>query len=174
MRVQKENREPTKFMLEGDEMVVAECASCWMRKSFHESRTGHASESVLVNVHRREWLQAARRRQLLNSRHQRWLGQMLPLLTRYVLETSASILSHLWLLQSKPMEIRLSNMVAAKGDSHRRIVLDHRNLSSYLAISDAVRTSLGPRGMDKMVCSSQVILQQGPFIFHRSKQPREK
>jgi T-complex protein 1 subunit delta len=35
--------------------------------------------------------------------------------------------------QSKPMEVRLSNMTAAK------------------AISDAVRTSLGPKGMDKMV-----------------------
>ncbi|TFY64685.1 hypothetical protein EVJ58_g2463 [Rhodofomes roseus] len=35
--------------------------------------------------------------------------------------------------KGKPMEVRLSNMVAAK------------------AISDAVRTSLGPRGMDKMI-----------------------
>ncbi|KAF5358462.1 hypothetical protein D9756_001482 [Leucocoprinus leucothites] len=35
--------------------------------------------------------------------------------------------------KGKPMELRLSNMVAAK------------------AISDAVRTSLGPRGMDKML-----------------------
>ncbi|TFY81044.1 hypothetical protein EWM64_g2972 [Hericium alpestre] len=37
--------------------------------------------------------------------------------------------------RGKPMEVRLSNMVAAK------------------AISDAVRTSLGPRGMDKMIVS---------------------
>lgn len=36
-------------------------------------------------------------------------------------------------LQGKPMEVRLSNMTAAK------------------SVSDAVRTSLGPKGMDKMV-----------------------
>ncbi|KAF4615125.1 hypothetical protein D9613_003153 [Agrocybe pediades] len=39
--------------------------------------------------------------------------------------------------KGKPMELRLSNMVAAK------------------AISDAVRTSLGPRGMDKMIQTSK-------------------
>ena len=50
------------------------------------------------------------------------------------------------------MELRLSNMVAAKG------MVIQANLGFFcssiffsLAISDAVRTSLGPRGMDKMV-----------------------
>lgn len=36
--------------------------------------------------------------------------------------------------KSKPADIRQSNINAAK------------------AVSDAIRTSLGPRGMDKMVC----------------------
>ncbi|CAO3692532.1 unnamed protein product [Rhizopus microsporus] len=35
--------------------------------------------------------------------------------------------------REKPMEVRMSNIIAAK------------------AVGDAIRTSLGPRGMDKMV-----------------------
>ena len=51
------------------------------------------------------------------------------------------------------MELRLSNMVAAKGMG---CSIESRFLCLFLlllllAISDAVRTSLGPRGMDKMV-----------------------
>ena len=47
--------------------------------------------------------------------------------------SSARSRSSRLLLQGKPMEVRLSNMTAAK------------------SVSDAVRTSLGPKGMDKMV-----------------------
>ena len=52
------------------------------------------------------------------------------------------------------MEVRLSNMIAAKGALKCPMVFPGRTLIvpwSYAAISDAVRTSLGPRGMDKMV-----------------------
>ncbi|KAH8833696.1 T-complex protein 1 [Flagelloscypha sp. PMI_526] len=52
--------------------------------------------------------------------------------------------------KGKPMELRLSNMVAAK------------------AISDAVRTSLGPRGMDKMIQTSKgetIITNDGATIL---------
>ncbi|EKM82600.1 hypothetical protein AGABI1DRAFT_111201 [Agaricus bisporus var. burnettii JB137-S8] len=52
--------------------------------------------------------------------------------------------------KGKPMELRLSNMVAAK------------------AISGAVRTSLGPRGMDKMIRTSKgetVITNDGATIL---------
>ena len=56
--------------------------------------------------------------------------------------------------QSKPQEVRLSNMTAAKGQLDY-IYLKFKLIKSQrtTAISDAVRTSLGPRGMDKMVCS---------------------
>ncbi|KAF8343914.1 t-complex protein 1 [Cantharellus anzutake] len=50
----------------------------------------------------------------------------------------------------KPMEVRLSNMTAAK------------------AISDAVRTSLGPRGMDKMIQTAQgevIVTNDGATIL---------
>ncbi|BGP13781.1 hypothetical protein JCM10213_006387 [Rhodosporidiobolus nylandii] len=50
----------------------------------------------------------------------------------------------------KPMEVRLSNMTAAK------------------AVADAVRTSLGPRGMDKMIQTAQgevVITNDGATIL---------
>ncbi|KAG2158282.1 T-complex protein 1 [Suillus bovinus] len=50
----------------------------------------------------------------------------------------------------KPMELRMSNLVAAK------------------AISDAVRTSLGPRGMDKMIQTSKgevIITNDGATIL---------
>ncbi|KAF8831201.1 hypothetical protein HHX47_DHR1000014 [Lentinula edodes] len=52
--------------------------------------------------------------------------------------------------KGKPMELRLSNMVAAK------------------AISDAVRTSLGPRGMDKMIQTAKgetIITNDGATIL---------
>ncbi|KIL69833.1 hypothetical protein M378DRAFT_21164 [Amanita muscaria Koide BX008] len=52
--------------------------------------------------------------------------------------------------KNKPMELRLSNMVAAK------------------AISDAVRTSLGPRGMDKMIQTSKgevIVTNDGATIL---------
>ncbi|KAF5381048.1 hypothetical protein D9615_004031 [Tricholomella constricta] len=52
--------------------------------------------------------------------------------------------------KGKPMELRLSNMVAAK------------------AISNAVRTSLGPRGMDKMIQTSKgevIITNDGATIL---------
>ncbi|EAU88477.2 t-complex protein 1 [Coprinopsis cinerea okayama7 len=52
--------------------------------------------------------------------------------------------------KNKPMELRLSNMVAAK------------------AISDAVRTSLGPKGMDKMIQTSKgevIVTNDGATIL---------
>ncbi|KAL7006061.1 T-complex protein 1 subunit delta [Cystobasidiomycetes sp. EMM_F5] len=52
--------------------------------------------------------------------------------------------------KDKPMEVRLSNMTAAK------------------AVSDCVRTSLGPRGMDKMIITSSgetVITNDGATIL---------
>ncbi|TFK76303.1 T-complex protein 1 [Pluteus cervinus] len=52
--------------------------------------------------------------------------------------------------KNKPMELRLSNLVAAK------------------AISDAVRTSLGPRGMDKMIQTSKgevIVTNDGATIL---------
>ncbi|KAG8814421.1 T-complex protein 1 subunit delta, partial [Serendipita sp. 400] len=52
--------------------------------------------------------------------------------------------------KSKPMEVRLSNMTAAK------------------AISDAVRTSLGPKGMDKMISNSKgevIVTNDGATIL---------
>jgi T-complex protein 1 subunit delta len=52
--------------------------------------------------------------------------------------------------KGKPMELRLSNMIAAK------------------AISDAVRTSLGPRGMDKMIQTSKgevIVTNDGATIL---------
>ncbi|KAI0040906.1 T-complex protein 1 [Auriscalpium vulgare] len=52
--------------------------------------------------------------------------------------------------KGKPMEVRLSNLVAAK------------------AISDAVRTSLGPRGMDKMIQTTKgevIVTNDGATIL---------
>jgi hypothetical protein len=42
----------------------------------------------------------------------------------------------------------------------------------YLAVSDAVRTSLGPKGMDKMV--SSCVSEYGQQLMDRSKQVPEK
>ena len=59
--------------------------------------------------------------------------------------------------RSKPAEIRSSNIEAAKGKliqiltyliMVQTLIVD---LIVNLAVADAIRTSLGPRGMDKMV-----------------------
>jgi hypothetical protein len=58
------------------------------------------------------------------------------------------------LLQGKPTELRLSNVVAAKGVSKSMQLITIRpncRFDNFLAIGDAVRTTLGPKGMDKMV-----------------------
>lgn len=51
------------------------------------------------------------------------------------------------------MEVRLSNMNAAKGifTAIERKGRLYRLYLLFSAIADAVRTSLGPKGMDKMV-----------------------
>jgi hypothetical protein len=61
------------------------------------------------------------------------------------------------------MELRLSNMVAAKGLSNQSVLRVCFLLMSYTAISDAVRTSLGPRGMDKMVANISISSNQSDY-----------
>lgn len=68
------------------------------------------------------------------------------------------------------MEVRLSNMTAAKGQSHPTTA--PRELKKLTrvpsAVADAVRTSLGPRGMDKMIQTSSgevVITNDGATIL---------
>jgi hypothetical protein len=65
------------------------------------------------------------------------------------------------------MELRLSNMVAAKGMdcSVGSRFFVYISLSLSLAISDAVRTSLGPRGMDKMVYISAHYYQKDQILI---------
>jgi hypothetical protein len=72
----------------------------------------------------------------------------------------------------KPMEVRLSNMTAAKGDPSSLSLHPHpSSLTPCLrraAVADAVRTSLGPRGMDKMIQTAQgevVITNDGATIL---------
>lgn len=58
--------------------------------------------------------------------------------------------------REKPAQIRASNITAAKGNLRFVINSCYSHLSlefSILAVADAIRTSLGPRGMDKMVMS---------------------
>lgn len=72
------------------------------------------------------------------------------------------------------MEVRLSNMTAAKGTSHpapfppRHEARAHPLSFPLAAVADAVRTSLGPRGMDKMIQTSSgevVITNDGATIL---------
>ncbi|KAJ3032725.1 T-complex protein 1 subunit delta, partial [Rhizoclosmatium hyalinum] len=61
--------------------------------------------------------------------------------------------------KEKPAEVRNSNIVAAKGKFAAR---------PLYSVSDAVRTSLGPRGMDKMIQSGNgevVITNDGATIL---------
>ena len=60
--------------------------------------------------------------------------------------------------KEKPIEVRLSNIIAAKG-TPKIITVCYMRLPSLtcscyyplVAVGDAIRTSLGPKGMDKMV-----------------------
>lgn len=50
--------------------------------------------------------------------------------------------------KDKPSGIRTSNIVAAKGI---QAIYFFSMILVLIAVADAIRTSLGPRGMDKMV-----------------------
>ena len=64
--------------------------------------------------------------------------------------------------KEKPTEVRLSNITAAKGMLTHLIQQAQQfvylQVSFYFlcasAVADAIRTSLGPRGMDKMVSNN--------------------
>lgn len=51
------------------------------------------------------------------------------------------------------MEVRMSNLTAAKGelDFEQRVFHRTERVRFLAAVADVVRTSLGPRGMDKMI-----------------------
>lgn len=53
--------------------------------------------------------------------------------------------------RQRPDAIRNSNIVAAKGTTISCFSRSMKSINSILAVADAVRTSLGPRGMDKMI-----------------------
>ena len=54
--------------------------------------------------------------------------------------------------KDKPAEVRKSNMVAAKGIATLLLIACKQFMRiSFVAVADAVRSSLGPKGMDKMV-----------------------
>lgn len=70
------------------------------------------------------------------------------------------------------MEVRLSNMTAAKGtlppSRHPSRTVPRSSPLVVAAVADAVRTSLGPRGMDKMIQTAQgevVITNDGATIL---------
>jgi hypothetical protein len=55
----------------------------------------------------------------------------------------------------KTKDIRMTNIIAARGKRFSQVFPVQFNsfgcLFQFLAVADVVRTSLGPRGMDKMV-----------------------
>lgn len=55
-------------------------------------------------------------------------------------------------LKQKPIAVRTGNIVAARGTSAKSHARQGQLTDCYVAVADAIRTSLGPRGMDKMVC----------------------
>lgn len=52
--------------------------------------------------------------------------------------------------KQKPAEVRASNITAAKG-IYIILMLTFNYKLRTLGVADAIRTSLGPKGMDKMV-----------------------
>lgn len=72
------------------------------------------------------------------------------------------------------MEVRLSNMTAAKGHFYLSKSSDLPKSDIIQAISDAVRTSLGPKGMDKMVCGILCMTRQGSENLCRYLHRKEK
>ena len=52
---------------------------------------------------------------------------------------------------SKERDVRMSNIVAAKGAHSLPISVYITNYIDSIAVADTIRTSLGPRGMDKMI-----------------------
>lgn len=61
---------------------------------------------------------------------------------------------------------------AMKGDSEKSKDIRSTNIIAARAVADVVRTSLGPKGMDKMV--SFIIIIKFLFLNIRSKTNKEK
>lgn len=66
--------------------------------------------------------------------------------------------------KEKPMEVRRSNITAAKGN-HSPIYAF--SLTCYIGVADAIRSSLGPKGMDKMIQTEKttIITNDGATIL---------
>ena len=68
----------------------------------------------------------------------------------------------------KTKDIRMTNIIAARGMSISNFnPTNNLNKSTnqfHLAVADVVRTSLGPRGMDKMVSSLESSFYANPTI----------
>ena len=72
--------------------------------------------------------------------------------------------------KEKPAHIRLSNIEAAKVTF--KILYNLFKISILKAVADAVRTSLGPKGMDKMIKDDKenvTITNDGATILQRMK-----
>lgn len=63
--------------------------------------------------------------------------------------------------KEKPMEVRRSNITAAKGFYSLNFIF------LILGVADAIRTSLGPKGMDKMIQTEKttIITNDGATIL---------
>ena len=67
--------------------------------------------------------------------------------------------------KEKPTEVRMTNITAAKGIFYGIFCcVGGRQISdimsfSFSAVANAIRTSLGPKGMDKMVCLQLLMCQ---------------
>lgn len=63
----------------------------------------------------------------------------------------------------KTKDIRMTNIIAARG----KITLNQYHIINLhnLAVADVVRTSLGPRGMDKMVSNSYTLESISNYKF---------
>jgi hypothetical protein len=54
--------------------------------------------------------------------------------------------------KDKPAQVRSSNIIASKGTPSMCMHWTVLIIQTSTALADSVRTSLGPKGMDKMVC----------------------
>lgn len=75
--------------------------------------------------------------------------------------------------RQKPTDIRFSNIQAGKSELILRLFFIFSRDLTFSGVADAIRTSLGPRGMDKMIQAGAkgevTITNDGATILKRMK-----
>lgn len=89
----------------------------------------------------------------------------------HTLHTAAGRLFVCTRISQHPQRHRTHLVLSACRDTSKKQSVREANIEAAKAVADAVRTSLGPRGMDKMVSVGEKLAQCHPLVSVVKKYP---